>query len=119
MIVTGVVFSVAGFWLLDRVLVAWAGVPTAADVPTSSLPLVMFSMTIFGLMLAPLQNVISRHYERQCDRYALTRTGLRGAYRSAFQKLARLNKDDPEPNPVEVFLLHSHPPIAERLALAD
>jgi STE24 endopeptidase len=119
MIATGVVFSVAGFWLLDRVLVAWAGVPTAADVPTSSLPLVMFSMTIFGLALAPVQNVISRHYERQCDRYALTRTGLRGAYRSAFQKLARLNKDDPEPNPVEVFLLHSHPPIAERLALAD
>jgi hypothetical protein len=23
-----------------------------------------------------------------------------------------------EPNPVEVFLLHSHPPIAERLAMA-
>jgi hypothetical protein len=30
-----------------------------------------------------------------------------------------LNKDDPDPNPVEVFLLHSHPPIAQRLALAD
>lgn len=119
MIATGVLFSVAGFWLMDRVLVSWAGVPTAAEAPTSSLPVVMFAMSVFGLVLAPLQNVISRHYERQCDRYALTRTGLRQAYRSAFQKLARLNKDDPEPNPVEVFLLHSHPPIAERLALAD
>ncbi len=119
MIATGVLFSVAGFWWMDRVLVSWAGVPTAADAPTSSLPVVMFAMSVFGLLLAPLQNVISRHYERQCDRYALTRTGLRQAYRSAFQKLARLNKDDPEPNPVEVFLLHSHPPIAERLALAD
>lgn len=119
MIATGVLFSVAGFWLMDRVIVAWAGVPTAADAPTSSLPLVMFAMTVFGLVLAPLQNVISRHYERQCDRYALERTGRRDAYRSAFQKLARLNKDDPDPNPVEVFLLHSHPPIAERLALAD
>lgn len=119
MIATGVLFSVAGFWLMDRVIVAWAGVPSAADAPTSSLPLVMFAMTVFGLVLAPLQNVISRHYERQCDRYALQRTGRRDAYRSAFQKLARLNKDDPDPNPVEVFLLHSHPPIAERLALAD
>lgn len=119
MIATGVVYSLAGFWLLDRLLVWWAGVSTAADAPVSSLPLVMFAMSAFGLLLAPLQNVISRHYERQCDRYALTKTGLRDAYRTAFQKLARLNKDDPEPNPVEVILLHSHPPIAERLALAD
>ena len=79
----------------------------------------MFAMSVFGLLLAPLQNVISRHYERQCDRYALARTGHRDAYRTAFEKLARLNKDDPEPNPVEVFLLHSHPPIAERLAMAE
>ena len=119
MIAAGVVFSLLGFWLIDRMLVWWAGIATAADAPVSSLPLVMFTLTVFSLLLGPLQNAISRHYERQCDRYALTRTGLRDAYRTAFQKLARLNKDDPEPNPVEVFLLHSHPPIAERLAMAD
>jgi STE24 endopeptidase len=119
MIAAGVVFSLVGFWMLDRLLVWWAGVPTAAEVPTSSLPLVMFAMSVFGLLVSPLQNAISRHYERQCDRYALARTGHRDAYRSAFQKLARLNKDDPAPNPIEVFLLHSHPPIAERLAMAD
>jgi STE24 endopeptidase len=119
MIAAGVVFSLVGFWLLDRLLVWSAGIPTSADAPTSSLPLVMFAMSVFGLLLSPLQNVISRHYERQCDRYALTRTGHRDAYRSAFQKLARLNKDDPEPNPIEVFLLHSHPPIAARLAMAE
>jgi Zn-dependent protease with chaperone function len=32
--------------------------------------------------------------------------------------MVHLNKADMEPNPVEVFLLHSHPPIAERLAMA-
>jgi STE24 endopeptidase len=119
MIAAGVVFSLLGFWLIDRVLVWWADIPTAADAPTSSLPMVMFTLTVFSLVLGPLQNAISRHYERQCDRYALARTGFRDAYRSAFQKLARLNKDDPAPNPVEVFLLHSHPPISERLAMAD
>jgi STE24 endopeptidase len=119
MIVTGLVFSLAGFWLLDRVLVWWADIPSAAEAPTSSLPLVMFTMAAFMMLLSPLQNAISRHYERQCDRYALVRTGNHAAYRSAFTKLARLNKADPEPNPVEVFLLHSHPPIKERLALAD
>jgi STE24 endopeptidase len=73
---------------------------------------------VFQLVLAPLQNAISRHYERQCDRYALVRTGNREAYRAAFTKLARLNKADPQPHPLEVFLMHSHPPIAERLAMA-
>ena len=82
--------------------------------PVSTLPLCMLILTVFGLVLEPLQKLISRHYERQCDRYALERTGLREAYVSAFRKLARLNKDDPAPNRLEVFLFHSHPPIAER-----
>jgi STE24 endopeptidase len=119
MIATGVLISLAGFYLLDRVLIWWAGVPTAAAAPTSSLPLVMFTLTAFMLILAPLQNAISRHYERQCDRYALRRTENAAAYRSAFTKLAKLNKADMEPNPIEVILLHSHPPIAKRLAMAD
>jgi STE24 endopeptidase len=119
MIATGVVTSLLGFWLCDRVLVLWAGIPTAAEAPTSTLPLVMFTLTAFTLVLSPLQNMISRFYERQCDRYALTRTANPAAYRSAFSKLARLNKDDPDPNRIEVFLLHSHPPIAERLAMAE
>ena len=70
------------------------------------------------LFRSPLQNTISRHYERQSDRYALDRTGCHDAYVSAFHKLAKLNKDDPNPHPVEVFLFHSHPPIAQRLAMA-
>jgi STE24 endopeptidase len=119
MITAGVVFSLLGFWLCDRLIVWWAGVPTAADAPVNTLPLVMFALTAFQLVLRPLQNIISRHYERQCDRYALRRTGLGDAYRTAFQKLAQLNKSDPDPSPVEVFLLHSHPPIKERLRLVE
>jgi STE24 endopeptidase len=118
MIATGVAISLAGFYLLDRVIVSWSGIPTAAA-PTSSLPLVMFTLTAFMLVLAPLQNAISRHFERQCDRYALQRTKNAPAYRSAFTKLAKLNKADMDPNPIEVILLHSHPPIAKRLAMAD
>ncbi|HEX2473591.1 MAG TPA: M48 family metallopeptidase [Lacipirellulaceae bacterium] len=119
MIASGLLFSLLGFWVLDRVLVWWADIPAAADAPTSSLPLVMFTLGLFMTLLSPLQNAISRHFERQCDRYALVRTGNHAAYRSAFMKLAKLNKADPDPNPIEVLLLHSHPPIKERLALAD
>jgi STE24 endopeptidase len=119
MIATGVVVSLAGFYLIDCAITAWAGVPTAADAPTSALPLVMFTLTVFSLVISPIQNAISRRYERQCDRYALVRTKNASSYRTAFLKLARLNKADTAPNPIEVFLLHSHPPIAERLAMAD
>ena len=119
MIATGVVVSLAGFDLIDRAITWWAGIPTAANAPTSALPLVMFTLTVFSLVISPLQNAISRHYERQCDRYALVRTKNATSYRSAFLKLARLNKADTEPHPLEVILLHSHPPIAERLAMAD
>lgn len=119
MIATGVVVSLAGFYLIDRVLVWWANIPTAADAPTSALPLVMFTLTAFSLVLSPLQNAVSRFYERQSDRYALTRTHNPTAYRTAFWKLARLNKADTEPHWLEVFLLHSHPPISQRLAMAN
>lgn len=118
MIATGVVVSLAGFYLIDRVLVWWADIPTAAEAPVASLPLVMFTLTVFSLALSPLQNAISRFYERQCDRYALNRTQNATAYRSAFWKLARLNKADTEPHRLEVIMLHSHPPISERLAMA-
>jgi len=124
MIVAGVLYSLLGFWICDRVLSWWVqmqyGVPVDAyQMPPSTLPLLMLVLTVFALVLEPLQNIISRRYERQCDRYALTRTGLRQAYVSAFRKLARLNKDDPNPHALEVFLFHSHPPISERLKMAD
>jgi STE24 endopeptidase len=119
MIATGVIVSLAGFYLIDRVLVWWAGIPTAAAAPVASLPLVMFTLTAFSLLLSPLQNAISRFYERQSDRYALARTNNKSAYRSAFWKLARLNKADTAPHRLEVIMLHSHPPISERLAMAE
>jgi STE24 endopeptidase len=122
LIAAGMAFMLAGFWMCDFVLRAWMqhtlGEVDYAAIPVSSLPLLMFSLTAFSLLLEPLQNVLSRRFERQCDRYALRRTGLQEAYLSAFRKLAVLNKDDPCPNPVAVFLFHSHPPIAERLAMA-
>jgi STE24 endopeptidase len=117
MIATGAVLSLAGLWIVDRVLARWSGAGAASAVGSDALPLVMFTLTVFMLVLEPLQNFISRHYERQCD--ALQRTENRAAYRSAFMKLAKLNKAEMDPNPIEVFLFDSHPPIAERLAMAE
>jgi len=117
----GLVYSTVGFFLVDRVLLLWEGGYQPAfsyrhDVGVASLPLIMLAITLFSQLLEPLQNWFSRRFEREADRYAVERTLKHAAYRSAMKKLARLNKADPMPHPVEVFLFHSHPPIEERVA---
>jgi STE24 endopeptidase len=124
MILAGLFYSAAGFWVCDRLLAtAWAvhgsGPVPYASLPVWTLPLVLLILTLFGLLLEPLQNAVSRRFERQADRYALERTALKEAYLSAFRKLAKLNKDDPNPHWLEVLLFHSHPPVGERLAMAE
>ncbi len=123
MILAGVLASAAGFFVCDRLLgvvVARGGLTLDyAVLPVWTLPWLLLILNVFFLLLGPAQNFVSRRYERQCDRYALKRTGLKAAYLSAFRKLARINKDDPDPPALEVILFHSHPPIAQRLALAE
>ena len=123
LLATGLLASAAGFWLVDWVLGWWVdflgGPIDYANLPVAALPLIMLCLAVFGLLVEPLQNALSRRFERQADRYALRAVGQPAAYRSAFLKLSRLNKDDPDPPWLEVALFHSHPPIAQRLALAD
>jgi STE24 endopeptidase len=120
MVIWSVVLATAGFWLVDWVLrrsAASLGYVSFDD--PAALPLVLLVLSLFGLVLAPVQNAVSRFFERQCDRFALARTGLRQAYRSAFIKLARINKSDPDPNPVVAWLFYDHPPIRQRLAMPE
>jgi STE24 endopeptidase len=121
MILVGLVISVAGFWICDRVLIGVAGQGGTLDYAALAVwtePWIMLILSVFGLLLEPLMNGLSRRNERQCDRYALVRTAEPAAYISAFSKLAQQNKDDPCPHWFEVFWLHDHPPIGERLAIA-
>jgi STE24 endopeptidase len=117
----GFLYSLAGFWFCDRALALWIGTSQydPYQLPVYALPMLMFVLSIFSLVLGPLQNVMSRRFERQCDRFALVQTGMREAYISAFRKLAKLNKDDPAPPRLAVALFHSHPPISERIAMAQ
>ena len=119
MIAVQVVLSLVGFWLVDLVL-HWAASPpryTGFSDP-AALPLVLLVLAIFGLLHSPAHNALSRFFERQCDRYALDRTHNATAYRGAFTKLARLNKSDPDPHPLVVWLFYDHPAIRERLKMA-
>jgi STE24 endopeptidase len=126
-IVINVILAAAGFWLVDNIL-GWAaealGYLAITDSSTAykdpaALPLLILAFMLFGLLLMPVLNALSRFFERQCDRYALDRTHNPDAYRSAFIKLARINKADADPHPLVVWLFEDHPPIRERLAMAN
>jgi STE24 endopeptidase len=120
LIAWSVLLAAAGFGLVDAVLRATADrLGYAGFDDPAALPLVLLVLSLFGLVLLPVQNALSRFFERQCDRYALERTGAPQAYRSAFVKLARVNKSDPDPNPLVVWLFYDHPAIRQRLALAE
>jgi STE24 endopeptidase len=127
LIVINVILAAAGFWLIDFILGRAAEAlnyqPMIDGTPAfknpAALPLVILVLMLFGLLLAPALNALSRFFERQCDRYALDRTGNPQAYRSAFIKLARINKADADPHPLVVWLFEDHPPIRERLAMAQ
>jgi STE24 endopeptidase len=116
----GVSTSLCGFWLVDALLNRLApalGYDSFLD--PAALPLILLVLSLFGLTLSPAHNAISRFYERQCDRYALDKTGNPSAYRSAFIKLAHINKSNPDPNPIIAWFFFDHPPIRERLAMAE
>ncbi|NLX55204.1 MAG: M48 family metallopeptidase [Planctomycetaceae bacterium] len=119
----GLVYAAVSFWVCDRILVAWvtavAGSFQYPDCPVHALALILFVITVLSLLVSPVRNGLSRRFESACDRYALQVTGDVEAYRAAFTRLARLNKTDPHPHPLDVWLLHDHPPVAARLALAD
>jgi STE24 endopeptidase len=83
-----------------------------------SLPALGLVFSLAGLALTPLQLAYSRKIERRADAFALALTRNPEAFQSAMLKLAETNLADPSPSRLRVLLLHSHPPIVERVATA-
>ena len=85
----------------------------------SMLPWCLFAITMASVVVKPIHNAISRHFERQCDGDALRSTRDAKAYKSAFRRLSEMNLSDPDPHPVVEWLFYDHPSISRRLAMAD
>jgi STE24 endopeptidase len=90
----------------------WAGAIAA-------FPQVMLIVALFPLLISPITNAISRHFERQCDSDALRLTNDPHAYKTAFQQLGTLNMADPDPPRWEEILFDDHPALSKRIAMAD
>jgi STE24 endopeptidase len=85
----------------------------------ASLPLLGVLLGLIGAATAPLASAFSRELvERPADRRALDLTGRPDAFESAMRKLAEQNLVDPTPPRLLHLLLHSHPSLAERIAMA-
>ena len=84
-----------------------------------SLPVLGVVMSLVGALVSPLQLAYSRQIERRADRYAIRLTGNPRGYAGAMRKLAAQNLADPSPSRAATLILHSHPPLAERIAAAQ
>ncbi len=88
-----------------------------SDVAT--IPLVLVLTALFGLIVMPLSNGLSRTIEYQADEYALESTKRVEDFKSAMTRLANQNLADVEPSPLIEILFHDHPSIGKRLKHAD
>ena len=120
----GLIFESAlilgGFFASARVLrawVGWFGLRGPDDI--AGLPLLLLTAGAVGLVMVPAAHAMSRHYERQADRFALKLTRNPTAFISAMRRLAAQNLAEEHPSKLVQWVFYSHPPIRERVAAAQ
>jgi STE24 endopeptidase len=122
----GLLLSVAALgvalWAGARAL-EWAarrpGLHLAGPADVAGLPVFLLTVYLLSLLSLPLQTAISRHFERQADRASLVLTRNPAAFISAEVSLARSNLADLTPPAPLVWLLYTHPPVLERIRMAE
>jgi len=123
-ILTQVGITFVGFWLINLVLRfvlarEWFPALDPRLYDFANLPLIVLVATILGFLLMPALNAMSRHHERQADRYAWENTPAIEPFISSMQKLADQNLAEREPPKWIEWLFHSHPSIGKRVAAAN
>ncbi len=91
----------------------------AAPADPAAFPALMLILTLYGLVTMPIGNAFSRWRERLADRYSLQATNQPEAFASAMTRLANQNLAEVDPEKWVVFLFYSHPPLEERIAMAQ
>jgi STE24 endopeptidase len=120
LLVFGAAVTFIGFYIASLVFngLSWRlnlrGISDLAGFPLLSL--IFF---FFALVMMPIQNGLSRAFEREADRFALEITNNPGAFISMMGKLGDQNLADREPNRLIEIFLYDHPPIGKRLKMAE
>jgi STE24 endopeptidase len=111
-----------GLYLVARIL-RWAvgRSPFALRSPSdpAGIPLLLL-LSVLGTWAAlPVENLVSRHFERQADAAALELADRPRAFIAAEKRLVRDNLGNVAPNSFSVWLFASHPPAVERIQMAE
>ncbi len=113
-----------GFRTIGWVLARWGANWEVRGIDDwASLPALLLLFSIFSFIANPVASAFSRYVEHQADQYGLEVThGLTPdsgqVAAQAFNLLGDVDLADPEPNPVDVFLFYSHPPVPDRVQFA-
>lgn len=106
------------FFLADRLFPRFARLfgsdATIGD--ARGFPVLMFIVSLFGLLAQPVQNWVVRKGETEADLYSVQTVNLPDAMASALVKTAEYR--NPRPNAVEEFLFYSHPSVERRVRAA-
>jgi STE24 endopeptidase len=114
--------ALAAMWLIARLLNTAAhsgrfGFIHPAD--PVSLPFLLLLFLALTILMTPIQVAISRSFEREADLESLRLSANPRAFIAAEVKLAKANLADIEPTRPMVWLLYTHPPVLERIAMAE
>ena len=120
MIMFSGVLTATGFYILDLLINRIAVSLHASSIHDIYIfPSFLLVLSIFGLIVTPFQNAYSRILEKQADNFAIDVTGSAKSFKSVMERLAELNLADTEPPKLIKYLFYDHPPISERIKMAD
>lgn len=120
-ILLSALFQLVIFFLIHHIMLAvYPDYLRSLDDMLAAFPLFILCFSVFNLLLStPVLNAVSRHHERQADRYALELTGNPDAFIHAMAGLANRNLSNAYPDKVIKCIFYSHPPIGERLDMGE
>ncbi|MFT8871718.1 MAG: M48 family metallopeptidase [Sporolactobacillus sp.] len=113
-----------GLFLVAKLLIVCLGrwgaalnIPHPGD--PAALPLLLLLFALISFAAEPLDNALSRQFERQADNYAIQLTGNRRAAISAFQKLSSASLAEVNPPGLVRFMQYDHPSMLERIEFLE
>ena len=112
------IFAIVLFFVADRLFPSFARAfgTTARIGEPRGVPVLLFMVSLFGLLAMPLFNTFARTIETQADRYSLETENRPDALSTALVKTAEYRY--PRPNAVEEFIFYDHPSVERRVRAA-
>jgi STE24 endopeptidase len=120
-ILLGTLAAIFGCFVLDRLLRFAVGrAPWHLQSPAdpAGLPLILLLVFLGSWATMPVQNAVSRYFEREADQASLRLADHPDVFTAVEQKMARDNKSNVAPTPWNVWLFASHPSTVERIRAA-